>query len=337
MPESAWQRELPSAACPESSAALIERGITRDTLRGAQWRRVRRGFYVPADAGRVAGHRYLSAAQRILDAASSLGGGAALGTWAAAYVLGNDWMDGLHPHTMAELPVDVIAGRLRRVQSGDRTYRFTELPEDEILVRDGVRVTAPCRTAFDGARWADSLEDAVVFIDSMLHFVALDLSALRVYLAAHQHWVGIERAVNATALAASEVKSPWETRLRMCWLLDARLPPPLLNVPVFDHSENFLGMGDLFDPESGLVAEFDGDQHRDPAQHRLDNIREEKFESANLVVVRSDRTDVRRDRRQLVSRLRNGYQRGGKRDRGQDTWTLRQPEWWKRRHRKLKP
>jgi hypothetical protein len=322
---------LGSAGRPERSAVLIERGITRDLLRGSGWRRVRRGFYVPAAAGRVGGGQALTTTQRILDASAGLAGDAVFGTWAAAYVLGNDWMDGRDPHTMAELPVDIIAGRLRRVQRGDVTFRFTDLADDDLLVRDGLRVTTACRTAFDGARWADALEDAVVFIDSMLHLRALDLPAFVAYLGAHQHWAGIEQARRAAELSMPDVRSPWESRLRMCWLLGAGLPMPLVNVPLFDESENFLGMGDLFDPESGLIAEFDGDQHRDPEQHRLDNIREEKLESANLVVVRSDRTDLRRHRPQLVGRLQSGYRRGMRRDRAQDTWTLRQPAWWKRR------
>lgn len=336
MTESAWQRELRFAVRPESSAALIGRGIGRATLRGRTWRRVRRGFYVPRSAGRWPDEQRLSAAQRILDVSPVLAGQAALGTWAAAFILGVDWLDGLHPHTMADLPIDIMAAGLRRRQPKDVHYQFTELPADETLVRDGLRITAPCRTAFDGARWADTLEDAVVFLDSMTKFLDLELSEFRSYVCRHRHWTGVEQALTAADLAHPNVLSTWETRLRLCWLLDAGLPAPMINVPIFDHSERLLGVADLFDPESGLVAEFDGDQHRDPEQHRLDNIREEKFESANLVVVRSDKIDIRRARQQLVGRLLDGYRRGRSRNRAQDTWTLAQPEWWLRRQRNLK-
>lgn len=333
MSESAWQRELRLAVRPAASKGLIDRGINRADLRSPSWRRVRRGLYVPDDAGRTPGRRRLVAAQRILDVASTLAGRAAIGTWAAAYILGVDWLDGLDPHTMAELPVDVIAPDLRRRQPKGFSYRFTEMPDDDVMVRDGIPITSPRRTAFDGARWASSLEDAVVFVDSVTHFLSLQLPDLEAYICGRSHWTGVKQALNAVNLASPEVKSTWETRLRLCWLLDAGLPPPLLNAPIFDHDGNFLGMGDLFDPESGLVAEFDGDQHRDPEHHRLDNIREEKLESANLVVVRSDKTDIRRARRQLVDRLQVGYRRGESRDRRQDRWTLDQPDWWQRRRR----
>lgn len=248
----------------------------------------------------------------------------------------SDWMDGLHPHTLAELPVDIMAAELRRRQRKELRYQFTELQADDALVRDGIRITSPCRTAFDGARWADSLEDAVVFVDSVTKFLNLDLTEFRAYVAAHADWTGVEQGLRAAELAMPGVMSTWETRLRICWLLDAGLPEPLVNVPIFDRSESFLGIADLFEPESGLVAEFDGDQHRQAEQHRLDNIREEKLEAANLVVVRSDKTDIRRVRRQLVGRLQDGYRRGRSRNREQDNWTLQQPDWWLRRQTSVK-
>lgn len=331
MPESAWERELRSAVRPESSATLISQGISRGTYRGRGWRRVRRGFYVPASAGWLPDQQRFTAAQRILDATPALSGQAVLGSWAAAYILGVDWTDGLSPHTLAELPIDIVAGDRRRRQYKGMRYRFTELPVDESVVRNGIRVTAPSRTAFDGARWAGSLEDAVVFVDAVARFLTLQLDELTVYVSQHTQWTGIEQATAAVALANPDVKSTWESRLRVCWLLDAGLPPPLINAPIFDRFERLLGIVDLFDPESGLVAEFDGGLHRDPERHRLDNIREEKLESANLVVVRSDKTDLRRARRQLVDRLKDGYGRGRARDRDKDNWTLRQPGWWLQR------
>lgn len=331
MPESAWHRELRLAVRPQSSAELVRNGISRKVLRGPTWRRVRRGFYVPAAAGHRTDRRQLTTAQRILDATPSTTGRAAFGAWTAAYVLGVDWLDGTDPHTMAELPIDIIAADLRRRQPPGLSYRFTEVPHGDIVVRDGLRVTSPCRTAFDGARWARTLEDAVVFIDSSIGFLPLDLAELEAYICAHPQWTGVRQATAAVKLARPGVMSTWETRLRLCWRLQADLPEPLINAPIFDRSGSLLGIADLFDPDSALVAEFDGDQHREPEQHRLDNIREEKLESANIVVVRSAKADLRRERRHLIDRLQDGYRRGQRRDRSQDRWSLRQPDWWLRR------
>jgi hypothetical protein len=329
VPESAWDRELLLAVRPESSAALVAQGITRGVYRGRAWRRVRRGFYVPARAGWLPREQRFSATQRILDITPALTEQMTLGTWAAAYILGVDWLDGRDPHTWEAKPVDIIAGDRRRRQRKELTYRFTPVPDEDALIRNGMRITGPLRTAFDGARWAGSLEDAVVFVDAVAHFLAIEPDDLKSYVSEHPQWTGIEQATAAVALTRPEVKSTWETRLRMCWSNDAGLPPPLINVPIFDGSGHLLGIVDLFDPGSGLVAEFDGDQHRDVEHHRRDNIREEKLESANLVVVRSDKTDIRRARRQLVERLQIGYRRGRARDRSLDDWTLQQPRWWR--------
>lgn len=337
MPRSAWRRQLAQAVPPKSFAALISQGVSQGELRSRRWRRVSRGFYVPASAGLIAsrsdhpdgnGSVRLSTAQRILDAAGLLVPGAALGTWAAAFVLGVDWLDGLDPHTMREQSVDIVAPDVRRRSTASITYRWSRLSTVDTTVRDGVCITARTRTAFDGARWAPCLEEAVVFLDSMAAFDAVVLAELQSYASTHASWTGIAQVGRACALARPGVRSGWETRLRMCWRSDAGLPDPLVNVPIFDPSGHLLGIADLFDPDSGLVAEFDGEQHRKAEQHRKDNIREERFESANLVVVRSDKTDVRRERRQLASRLLDGYRRGQLRDRRSDKWTLLQPRWW---------
>ncbi len=67
----------------------------------------------------------------------------------------------------------------------------------------------------------------------------------------------------------------------------------MVNTPIFDLDEQLLGIADLFDPETGLVAEFDGQEHRLRRRHRADNLREEKLEAANLVVCRVDSLDLR--------------------------------------------
>ncbi|WP_188893963.1 hypothetical protein [Microlunatus endophyticus] len=258
--------------------------------------------------------------------------GSAVGTWAAAYLFGVDWLDGLDPHTMAEQELVLISPEVRRRSTAGISYRRSQLTGQDTVVRDDVRITSPARTAFDGTRRATSLEEAVVFLDSMLAFGCVSVPQLLAYAVTHRTWTGVEQAERATALARRGVRSGWETRARMSWRFDAGLPDPLVNMPIFGPSEELLGIADLFDPQSGLVGEFDGGQHRTAEQHRKDNIREEKLESANLVVVRCDKTDIRRHRNQLIRRWQDGYRRGQRRNRALDTWTLEQPSWWRRHH-----
>ncbi|WP_188898336.1 hypothetical protein [Microlunatus endophyticus] len=335
MPLSAWKRELGSAVRPQPIADLVGSGVGLGRVYGGKsWRKATAGFYVPQEAGRHGGGAEdrragrLTTAQRILDAAPLLARDAALSTWAAAYVLGADWLDGLDPYTMADLPLDIVATELKRRSTGAVRYHSSRLDPADVWSRDGLRVTSPRRTTFDAVRWAPSLEEAVVCIDTMTAFGLIRLPDFADYASRHHRWEGIAQALAAVKLARPNVRSGWETRLRMCWTEDLGLPEPLVNVPIFNHTGHFLGAADLFDPESGLVAEYDGSQHREVRQHHSDNIREEKFESANLVVVRSDTIDLRKERKLLARRLSDGYRRGQLRDRRLDDWTLDQPAWW---------
>ena len=49
--------------------------------------------------------------------------------------------------------------------------------------------------------------------------------------------------------------------MRLVWVLIAELCPPLCNAPLFDLGGQLLGIPDLFDPEAGLVGEYDGAHH----------------------------------------------------------------------------
>lgn len=229
-------------------------------------RRVGRGFYVPSTAGPP------TVGQRIADVAPIARAGVIAG-WAAGYIHRAHWLDGRDRLTFQPLPVDCIGPR--RVQQPTVRYRLTRLSDSDICIRREMRVTTPLRTAFDGARWASSLEDAVAFVDAMAKF-------------------------------------------------------PLLNVPLFD-GEIFLGQPDLFDPDAAFAMEFDGDLHRDREQHRRDNVREEKLESAGVTVARGGSLDLTRHRGDLIRRMQDGHRRGMSRNRARDRWTIVQPAWWRQR------
>jgi len=79
-----------------------------------------------------------------------------------------------------------------------------------------------------------------------------------------------------------------------------------------------VGEPDLLDVEAATVGEYDGSQHRELRQHTSDNVREEGFERLNLTVVRATALDLWPHRAQLLGRLRDGWQRGDRRDRSRD-------------------
>lgn len=120
-----------------------------------------------------------TSAQRILEAVPLIPPTGALAGWAAAYVLGVDMLDGLDPFTLAPEILTVslgsTAGRVNHHQI--RYVRDRLLPTDRLLHR-GIPVTSPTRTAFDGARWAPDLVEAVVFLDQVGHALDLRLDEL---------------------------------------------------------------------------------------------------------------------------------------------------------------
>lgn len=55
--------------------------------------------------------------------------------------------------------------------------------------------------------------------------------------------------------------------MRLIWVLDAILPPPSVNSPIYDLTGRLLGIADLLDLQAGVVGEFDGAEHRGARRH----------------------------------------------------------------------
>lgn len=320
-----FEREIRSAQRPRSTAELAALGVSRDVTRGPRWRRVCRGYYTPVVAEPP------TPTQRILDIAPLIPFTGALTGWAAAYVHGVDQLDGLDPMSMAPLPITINLGRdLGRASTERIIYSRELLPQRARQIRHGLSVTTPPRTAFDGTRWASDLVEAVAFLDQVTHVFPLSTEALAVLSRPGGRWTGIDQFRRAVTLTDSAAANAWESRLRMFAMRQAGMPRLVVNQPVFDLDERFLGIPDLLDPEAGLVLEFDGQDHRKRRQHRSDNIREEELELVNLTVCRVDSLDLGQPAA-LQTRLRARRAQGLARDRRRDRWTLKQPAWWRRR------
>ncbi|HYI58777.1 MAG TPA: hypothetical protein VEX66_11450 [Microlunatus sp.] len=312
-----------------SVASWSRRGVTRATLGGPQFSRTTYGFY------RRAGSEETSA-QRILDAVAGLPEGAWIAGWAAAYVRGVDALDGLDDHTMAPLRVPVLLppGQRRRSTNGIEYRQSTRRVRGQRI--EGIPVTTIARTTLDLALLASDVSEAVVGLDAVLGARLLTYPQLQRLAGKLPSRRGVQQARRALELARVGVASTWESRLRVFaavelgWL---NLEP---NRAVFDGRGQLLGVPDLLDVEAGLVLEYDGARwraersagHRDRAQHREDNAREELLERAGLVVVRVEKDDLTRFRPRLAERLRAAREDGMRRDRTRDRWTLDEPEWW---------
>ncbi len=315
-------REYADSVRPERASTLLARGITRRTLEGPRWRRTTHGLYVPADLNPPIAD---TPTQRIVETAAILPPGAAIGGWAAAYASGVDALDG----DRGREPVTVILppGLHRATQPGLRYVR-AELHSGEVQTLAGIPFTREIRTACDLARGAPDVTEAVVALDAMLAARMMSPQVLRRGFNRLEQQRGVRQARRGVELSRTGTRSPWESRLRMVYVLDLSLPTPHVNLAVFDLDGTFLGAPDLLDEEAGLALEFDGAQHRERAQHRADNVREEKLERRGLILVRADKLDISRYRSELRDRIAAARADGLRRDRSRDRWTIVEPPGW---------
>lgn len=115
--------------------------------------------------------------------------------------------------------------------------------------------------------------------------------------------------------------------MRLIWVLDAGLPRPLANTPVFDRSGQHIGTPDLLDVEVGLVGEYDGAHHLDAAQRFHDVNREERFRGVGLEYVTMLSGDGG-DPVGFVARLHGARRRARRQAESTRAWTLTAPPWW---------
>ena len=320
--------ERREAVKPAKAGSLVAHGVTRRVLRGRRWERTFYGFYLRPTA------RPPTPTQRIAEAAALLPAGGAIGGWAAAYAHGTDRLDGLNSLTMQPEPIIIYLppGQHRR-STPEVRYRQDSIAAEDVAVRAGIPVLGAGPVALDLACRAPNLTEAVVALDAMLHAKAVDHAMLGVGLERLAGRRGVRQARRAVDLSRCGVKSTWESRLRMFWVLDLGLPSPLVNPVVYNEREEFLGEPDLLDVDAGLALEYDGVSwraeralgHRDEEQHREDNVREEILERTGLIVCRTGKRDLTRYRSQLGRRLLSARADGLSRDRRRDRWFIAEP------------
>ncbi|MGH3455637.1 MAG: hypothetical protein ACRDP2_14535 [Nocardioidaceae bacterium] len=307
---------------PLTRDALRAAGVTDDQLRGPAWQRMSQGLYLPAGADPTA------PLQRILVSGTRLPTDAAIGGWGAARCLGVVECDGvgIDGRTLLDVPA-CVPGSGRRRQAGGVQIWADRLPTSDVTETGPLRVTAGPRTCFDGIRHAASTVEAVVFADQLTHAGLVTIAEMADYIAARASSRGVRQARRALELCDPMARNGWETRTRMVWVLDAGLPRPRCNPPLFDLDGNLLGFPDLLDVVAGTVVEYDGGGHRKAIRHSRDNVREELFEDHGLVVCRATREDHEYVA-DLSTRMTRARDRGVRRDRRRDRWTLDPPPDW---------
>jgi hypothetical protein len=266
--------------------------------------------------------------QRIVEAAAVLPAYGGVTGWAALRWMGATWFGGLAPDGLTDLPVclatagDDIRPRPAIDISAER------LDPTELIVVDGLRVTVAVRAVCFEMRYAASVRAAVVAADMAMQADLVSMAELEAFASCLSGWTGIPQCREAIPLINENSWSPRETsHLRLVWVLDAGLPSPLCNVPVFDLAGRHIGTPDILDVKAGVTGEYDGSLHLQGAQRARDVRREEAFRSVGLecfTVLAEDARDREGVvRRMLATRARARFEAPSTR-----AWTIEKPPWW---------
>lgn len=297
-------------------------GPTQRQAQGPEWRRTSKGRYVPA---------YVDPdlpAQRIVEAAAVLPEDGAITGWAGLHWAGGRWFDGCAPDGRSPLPVPLAVGRNRVVRARSGLIISEEWVDPaEVIDVDGLRVTDHARSVCFEIRRSRTLVRAVTIFDMAAFSDLVSGDQVREhasrYLAGRPH---VSRIGKALAFAAENAWSPREVSMRIAWEREGGLPRPLCNVPIFGPDGAHLFTPDLFDPDNGVVGEYDGLVHLEDGRRVRDVNREELVRDLGLELVMMVSAD-NADREAFLSRLRSAYRRARARRRT-SSWTLDQPAWW---------
>lgn len=298
-------------------------GPTRGEAYGPSWRRTGHGLFVPASADAD------SVEQRIVEASAVLPPDGAVTGWAALRWCGAMWFGGLLGDATSRRPVTVLTdcGVIRPrpgIRVSSEHQRF-----GEIVDVDGLPVTIPTRSTLFEMRYSGSLTSAVLAGDMALHSDLVSRAELQGDASTLGTWTGIPLVREALPWLDENSWSPQESRLRMMWVLEAGLPRPSSNLPVFDLEGRHVGTPDLIDPVAGVVGEYEGVVHLDARQRGTDVRHEQSYRDLGLeyfAVVASDwRSELR-----LVARMRSAYARAARMPVSARRWTVEPPPWWVR-------
>jgi hypothetical protein len=223
-------------------------GVSRNILRGRQFRRVFRGVYIAAEAADTVATR--AAAARLLLPASAV----------------------FSHHTAAELqglPVPTERSVHATVQSAVPRTRVTGLvthlcrsPPQAVQARlapPGLPVTPPGRTFLDLAGRL-SLVDLVILGDAMLRRGFITEERLRDEVNKAKGGRGVVQARAAASLVRARVDSPMETQVRLLIVM-AGLPCPEPGCDVLDDDGQWVATVDLQYRAQRIAIEYDGLLH----------------------------------------------------------------------------
>jgi very-short-patch-repair endonuclease len=269
---------------------LLAAGLTRKAivhrLRAGRLYCLSRGVY-------AAGHRLLTPKARWMACVLAGGPGAALSFRSAAALWEIRHWRGA---------VDVTLPTSRRQRPGI-TWHVSNLPADELTVRDAIPVTTVPRTLLDLAAVLDKrgLERAINEAEVQRHADPLSLSTLLARYLRRRGTAAIRAVLAEGRIGTSVTKSELEERfLRL--LADRRLPRPELNASIGVRG-GFVEV-DCVWRSSRLIAELDGRAiHGTVRAFERDRARDRALGAAGWRVIRITWRQLNQEARELTEDL----------------------------------
>ncbi|MEJ3656085.1 DUF559 domain-containing protein [Actinomycetes bacterium KLBMP 9759] len=269
--------------------------LTRGLLRGPRFRRLFPDVYIPAGLD-------ATLAVRAQAAGILVAGRGAVAGYAAAELTGASCGP-------ADAAVDVLMlrDRAQSYRTPGLEVRRCRLRPGDVVRSGGIDVTAPERTAFDLARWAQGLTERVVAVDAVAHRHGLTADGMERSWRAHHGAHGCTGLPELLGLIDPRAESPMESRIRMALILDG-LPPPAVQHVVGPYRL------DLAYLSARLGIEYDGRLHRTQEQAHHDLRREADLAAAGWVIVRFTASTVLHRPRSVATRVRYELGRRAARD-----------------------
>ncbi len=298
-----------------------QNGPTKRQAAGPRFRQTSAGLYVPSsvDPGDVD--------QRIFEQAHRIRSYGAITGWAALRWRGAAYFDGTERGGTMTLPVPLVVGKARLAADSRVVISEAQIAPSERTWTGRIWCATTQRALFDAMRHARNVRSAVVCMDMAAAAWLISVGLMSRYVERRPAWTGVPLVREALALASNSSRSPRESRLRLIWVLDAGLVPPLCNVPVFSLDGTLLGYPDLFDPVAGMIGEYDGSDHKSSDRHRRDVEREARYRDHGLeyfTVVGGDMLH----RTKVVDRIHRTRGRALFAPPESRLWTLEPPAWW---------
>ncbi|BBY93645.1 hypothetical protein MGALJ_33140 [Mycobacterium gallinarum] len=203
---------------------------------------------------------------------------------AASALHGADWVD-------ADLDIELLYNNTR--PPAGMVARNERIADDE-FTSSAIPIATPARTAFDLGRFLERGQ-AVARLDALMR--ARPFSAEDVLLMAKRYRGarGVKLLKDALPLVDGGAASPRETWLRLLYI-DAGLPRPATQIPIFDQNGKVLRTVDMGWEEFMVVAEYDGEQHQTSrAQYVKDRRVIPIIESLGWIVLRVIKEDHPKD------------------------------------------